>query len=190
MSEPAAVAPDPVVAPPAPASLAPVPADTMLAAVTLRGGDLPWHSVSRSLRSVRWITLGTVAGVLTIAAVVVAVLLTPWVWIVVAALVLGTLWCAWLIDRQVSAITWIELSEELVIRKGRWFRTLVSVPYGRMQFVDVQSGPLMRSFDLATVELHTGSPETSGSLPGLTTTEAEGLRERLATRGESLRAGL
>lgn len=175
-------APEPVTSPP--------PLDSRLAAVTLRGGDLPWRSVSSSLRSVRWITLAVIAGLVVVALAVAAILVTPWLWIAVAAVVLGALWCAWLIARQVSAITWIELSEELVIRKGRWFRTLVAVPYGRMQFVDVQSGPLLRAFGLATVELHTGSPESSGSLPGLTTTDAEELRERLANRGESLRAGL
>jgi membrane protein YdbS with pleckstrin-like domain len=100
------------------------------------------------------------------------------------------LWSAWVIARQVSAISWIELDEELVIRKGRIFRSLVSVPYGRLQYVDVQSGPLMRAFGLAQIELHTSSPQSGGDLSGLTIAEAEELRTRLAARGESQRAGL
>ena len=48
------------------------------------------------------------------------------------------------------AITWIELPDEIVIRKGRVFRSLVSIPYGRLQYIDVQSGPLMRSRGIAS----------------------------------------
>jgi membrane protein YdbS with pleckstrin-like domain len=43
---------------------------------------------------------------------------------------------------------------------------------------------------MATVELHTASPQSGGQIPGLPTAEAEALRERLAARGESQRAGL
>ena len=96
----------------------------------------------------------------------------------------------WLIRRQVPAISWAELEEELVIRKGRIVRTLVSVPYGRLQYVDVQSGPLSRRLGMADVELHTASPESGGSIPGLPIEEAEALRTRLAARGEAQRAGL
>jgi membrane protein YdbS with pleckstrin-like domain len=96
----------------------------------------------------------------------------------------------WMVRRQVSAITWAELDEELVIRRGRLLRSLVSVPYGRLQYVDVQSGPLSRRLGMARVELHTASPESGGSIPGLPIAEAEALRTRLAARGEAQRAGL
>jgi membrane protein YdbS with pleckstrin-like domain len=48
----------------------------------------------------------------------------------------------------------------------------------------------MRHFGLATIEIHTASPSSSGEVPGLPTDVAESLRERLSERGESLRAGL
>ncbi|MGL5928831.1 MAG: PH domain-containing protein, partial [Dermatophilaceae bacterium] len=99
-------------------------------------------------------------------------------------------WGCWLVRRQVSAISWVELDEEIVIRRGRLFRTLVSVPYGRLQYVDIQSGPLARAFGIAQCEIHTASPESGGSIPGLPVAEAEALRARLAARGEAQRAGL
>ena len=125
-----------------------------------------------------------------IATVVVGVLFTRWALLGTLALVLCGLWAAWVIGRQVSAITWVELDEEIVIRKGRLFRSLVSVPYGRLQYVDIQSGPLMRAHGIASCEIHTASPESGGSLPGLPVAEAEALRERLSARGEAQRAGL
>lgn len=158
--------------------------------VTLHGGDLPWQPVSPSLTRVRLITLAITLVPAVIATVVVGVLFTRWALLGTLALLLGGVWAAWLIGRQVSAISWVELDEEIVIRKGRLFRSLVSVPYGRLQYVDIQSGPLMRAHGIASCEIHTASPESGGSLPGLPVAEAEALRERLSARGEAQRAGL
>ena len=158
--------------------------------VTLRGGDLPWRTVSPKLARVRLITTAVVVVPLVLVTLVVGLLVTRWVLLGTLALVLGGLWAAWLIGRQVSAISWVELDEEIVIRKGRMFRSLVSVPYGRLQYVDIQSGPLARAHGIASCEIHTASPESGGSLPGLPVAEAEALRSRLAARGEAQRAGL
>jgi len=159
-------------------------------AVTLRGAELPWRPVSPALRTVRLITLVVWLVPFLVAFAVAAVLVSAWFWIgaVVAAVALA--WGAWLLVRQVSAISWVELPEEIVIRKGRLFRSLVSIPYGRLQYIDVQSGPLMRSRGIASCEFHTAAPESGGTLPGLPTEEAEALRGRLAARGEAQRAGL
>ena len=159
-------------------------------AVTLRGGNLPWRPVSPMLARVRLITLAIVVVPLFIASLAVGLLVTRWVLIGTLAVVLLGAWVAWLIGRQVSAISWVELDEEIVIRKGRMFRSLVSVPYGRLQYVDIQSGPLARAHGIASCEIHTASPESGGSLPGLPVAEAEALRSRLAARGEAQRAGL
>lgn len=42
-----------------------------------------------------------------------------------------------------------ELDEDLYITRGLWFRRLTAVPYGRMQVVEVESGPIERAFGLA-----------------------------------------
>ena len=151
---------------------------------------MPWRHVSPRLATARLLVLAVFLVPVLLVLVALAGLVWTGFWIgaavVAALLALG----AFLISRQVPAITWAEGAEELVVRKGRMFRTLVSVPYGRLQYVDVQSGPLERRFDMATVELHTASPQSGGQIPGLPTAEAEALRERLAARGESQRAGL
>jgi hypothetical protein len=59
--------------------------------------------------------------------------------------------------RTVAAWGYTEREDDLLIRSGVLMRRLVVVPYGRMQFVDVGSGPLARSFGVATVQLHTAS---------------------------------
>jgi uncharacterized protein len=125
--------------------------------------------------------LAAVAGVfggLAAAAAVVALA------VLVAALV------AQLIDRQWRAIGYAEREDDLLVKRGLMFRQLVVVPYGRMQFVDVNAGPLDRRFGIATVQLHTASAATDASIPGLPPEEAARLRDRLAALGLTRTAGL
>ncbi|KRE43329.1 PH domain-containing protein [Knoellia sp. Soil729] len=159
-------------------------------AVSLRGGELPWQPVSPALRTVRLIALVGWLLPFLLAFGALAILVSAWFWLGVAVVAALAAWGAWLITRQVSAITWLELPDEIVIRKGRLFRSLVSIPYGRLQYIDVESGPLMRARGIASCEFHTASPESGGTLPGLPVEEAEALRGRLAARGEAQRAGL
>lgn len=160
--------------------------------VTLFGdGGAHWERASPLLFTARLLVLCVVTTGPLLAVALLAVL-TPWHWLGWLALVVlgAAAWAGWVIRRQVSAISYAETLEELVVRRGRIFRSLVSVPYGRLQFVDMQSGPLARHFGLATLEMHTASPETKGRIPGVPLAEAEALRERLTVRGESQRAGL
>lgn len=47
--------------------------------------------------------------------------------------------------------------EELWVRGGAWHRYLSMLPYGRIQLVDVQSGPVQRRCGLASVVVGTGA---------------------------------
>jgi len=175
---------DPVVEPASPAQPGP-------AVLPLRGpSGAPWRGVSRRLITARSIALAAVAAPLLLVAVVLAAVLSPWAWIAVVVLPIGWVWAQVVILLQVPAISWAELPEELAIRRGRMWRSLVTVPYGRIQYVDLESGPLLRALGMATITVNTASPESSGTVPGLPTQVAEELRVRLAARGEAKRAGL
>jgi membrane protein YdbS with pleckstrin-like domain len=160
--------------------------------VALYGDGGPqWRGVSPRLATARSVVVSVVCGVLLAASVALWVAEPSTVLMVAAgAVVVVWLWLLWLVRRQVAAISWAEQAEELVIRRGRLRRSLVSVPYGRLQLADMQSGPLSRHFGLASVQIHTASPRSGGSIPGLPVAEAEALRARLTERGESQRAGL
>jgi len=106
-----------------------------------------------------------------------------------AALLLG-LWFTWIIYRSVTAHAWAEREEDLIVKRGRLWRSVTVVPYGRMQFVEVSAGPLARAFGLATIQLHTASPGTDASLSGVRAADAETLRDRITSRGEARLAGL
>jgi len=152
---------------------------------------IAWTSVSPGLAAVRRTILIVQLTVVTIALLVAAVL-TGWIWLWVALLVplvgAGFGWAT--IGRQVAAWGYAERADDLLIKRGLMFRELVVVPYGRMQFVDVQAGPLERAFDVAQVQLHTASAGTDARIPGLNAVEAARLRDRLASRGQAKLAGL
>ena len=97
-----------------------------------------------------------------------------------------------LIRSSPSWTSWgyVEREEDLYITHGVWFRKLLAVPYGRMQLVEVESGPLERAFGLAAISLRTASPETGARIPGLEPAEAARLRDRLTELGESRASGL
>ena len=162
--------------------------DTLFASPT---GE--WTRVSPSLATIHRITMTIPASVLALAALVVTAVLPDLRWIpaIVAALFLAEavrsfVWAG----RSQRAWGYAENDEDLLVTSGVMFRRLVAVPYGRMQFVDVQAGPLQRAFGVATVTLHTASAETTSDIPGLPADEATRLRNRLTELGESRGAGV
>lgn len=151
-----------------------------------------WQPVSRKLVTVRFIVLAVVLVIAApVAAVVGGLLLGTWAAVLAVGLaVLVAVWSLWLIPRIWRAWRYAERQEDLLVTRGVMFRKLTVVPYGRMQFVDVNSGPLDRKFGLATVQLHTASPATDARIPGLPADEAARLRDRLSALGEAKAAGL
>jgi len=149
-----------------------------------------WRPVSRRLATARLLLWWLVAASATVALAVVASSVGSAMWgAAVGALVVG-LWVSWIIVRQVSAHAWAERDDDLMVRRGRIFRRVTVVPYGRMQFVDVVAGPLARVFGIARVQLHTASPGSDAHISGVPSEEAAKLRDRLTTRGEARLAGL
>ncbi|GAB2471729.1 PH domain-containing protein [Xylanimonas ulmi] len=149
-----------------------------------------FHPVSTRLITSRFITSGVTAGVPVLVGLVLGVVLSPWFLILAGVPAALFAWRAALIPRQVRAIGYAERDDDLLVRKGILFRSLVVVPYGRMQYVDVSAGPLDRKLGIAQVQLHTAAAATDATIPGLAPHEAERLRDRLSARGEARLAGL
>jgi membrane protein YdbS with pleckstrin-like domain len=155
-----------------------------------------WRRVSPKLATVRRIALIPVPAIVALLAgagavaasdaagvrsgltgcAVLALVVTAWIW----------RWSG----RNARSWGYLEADDDLVVTGGVLFRRLVAVPYGRMQFVDVQAGPLDQRFGIASVTLHTASTETAATIPGLPAAEAARLRDRLTEMGESRGAGL
>jgi len=153
--------------------------------------DVQWWSPSPRLAAARRLTVCAPLALLAVVAGVLAPALSVgWLWAGAAALAAAAVWAWGVIGRQVRSWGYAERQDDLLVRHGVLWRTIVVVPYGRMQFVDVYAGVVDRMFGLAKVQLHTASAHSDAFIPGLRPEEAGRLRDRLASRGEARLAGL
>ncbi len=152
--------------------------------------SLDWSGVSPRLKTARRAVLAVVAVILLVAIAVAAWLVGSLAWLAAVVLLVLAGWGWWLIGRNWSSWGWAERDEDLLVRHGYLFRSLVVVPYGRMQVVDVQAGPVARALGYASVALVTASAHTDAHIHGVPQAEASRLRDRLSARGEAQAAGL
>ncbi|MFF3496055.1 PH domain-containing protein [Streptomyces sp. NPDC002795] len=112
-------------------------------------------------------------------------------WTAFAVLPLALLAWGWvMLGRNWRSWRYAERADDLLISRGVLWHQETIVPYGRMQLVEVTSGPLERKFGLASLQLHTAAAATDATIPGLVPAEAERLRDRLTELGEARSAGL
>ncbi|MFG2514830.1 PH domain-containing protein [Streptomyces sp. NPDC048584] len=171
------------------------PHDTGSAATGRRAvadGDEPvWIALPPGLLRMRRLLLVVWLGLLTLATALVPGLLAGPVWAAFALLPLALLLWGWvLLERNWRSWRYAERADDLLISRGVLWREQTVVPYGRMQLVEVTSGPVERHFGLASVQLHTAAAATDATIPGLDPAEAERLRDRLTELGEARSAGL
>ena len=99
-------------------------------------------------------------------------------------------WQMFLIPFQVRNLGWLETDNELILTEGKMFQTVTVIPYGRIQFVDVESGPIARAMGLKELKVHTASNTSKSEIAGLLADEADALRDRLAVKAREQMSGL
>jgi membrane protein YdbS with pleckstrin-like domain len=163
--------------------------------VVPRGGLDPvpgeWRRVSPRYL---WVDLvgSIISGLVATAAATIPFWVTQLTWLLVipAVVLLIALVNAAITPRRVRAIGYRLRDDDLLVRRGILFQRFAAVPYGRMQLVDVNRGPLARALGLAEVKLVTAAAASNVTVPGLPMADAEALRDRLVELAESRRAGL
>lgn len=155
---------------------------------------LEWNPVSPRLALATRLVFAVPALVVLAGLVVLAVFIRgstgPAVWVAPGVVLLACGWIWWALGRNAASHGWAERELDLLVRRGFFFRSLTVVPYGRLQVVEVEAGPVSRSFGFATVTLVTASAHTDARIPGVPVEAARLLRDRLTARGETAAAGL
>jgi membrane protein YdbS with pleckstrin-like domain len=153
--------------------------------------DLSWSRVSPRLARMRRTVL-VVVGVPVVAALALAgAAASATLAVAVAAVGAALIVLGWIsIGRNLRSWGYVERADDLLVTHGALFKKLTVVPYGRMQLVDVEAGPIERSFGLVSVKLHTAAATTDAKVCGLTPDTASGLRDRLTQLGEAHASGL
>ena len=133
-----------------------------------------------------------IGGLIAVAATSLPALLSgvTWLWVLPASLAIIFVITLVLTPRRVRSIGYQLRQDDLLFRRGLMFQRFVSVPYGRMQLVDINRGPLDRLCGLSELKFVTAAASTGVTIPGLPEAEAEELRDRLVELAESRRAGL
>ncbi|MBO8202624.1 PH domain-containing protein [Streptomyces smyrnaeus] len=150
-----------------------------------------WRGVERALLPLRrLVLLGWLLPLAVALGVLLALTAGP-VWALFALLPLVPAGWGWgALARNWRSWRYAERADDLLISHGVLWRETTVVPYGRMQLVEVTSGPLERRYGLASLQLHTAAATTDATIPGLGPAEAERLRDRLTELGEARSAGL
>ncbi len=153
--------------------------------------DTAWRRVSP-----KYVYVDVVAtGIFTLAFVVVACLPAffsgvVWLWALPALVLVIMITVTAFVPRRVRAIGYQLRADDLLFRRGLLFQRFVSVPYGRMQLVDINRGPLARALGLSDLHFVTAAASSGVAIPGLTVEDAEKLRDHLVEVAETRRAGL
>ena len=113
-----------------------------------------------------------------------------WLWVLPAVFGVIAILILAFTPRRVRAMGYRMRDDDLLFRRGIMFSRVVAVPYGRMQLVDINRGPVARAFGLAELKLVTAAAATGVTIPGLAEADAESLRDHLVELAESRRAGL
>ncbi|UXY29020.1 PH domain-containing protein [Streptomyces sp. HUAS TT20] len=155
------------------------------------GAEPVWTGLPPGLLRMRRLLLAVWLGTTALVVALLLGLLAGPGWAAFALLPLALLAWGWvLLGRNWRSWRYAERADDLLISRGVLWREETVVPYGRMQLVEVSSGPVERHFKLASVQLRTAAAATDARIPGLDPAEAERLRDRLTELGEARSAGL
>jgi len=114
----------------------------------------------------------------------------PWAWALLIAVAVVTAIMLVIAPRRARSIGYRMRDDDLLFRRGIMFQRFVAVPYGRMQLIDIDRGPVGRMLHLADLKFVTAAASTGVTVPGLPEDEAAELRDRLVALAETRRAGL
>ncbi|MCS5732347.1 PH domain-containing protein [Herbiconiux daphne] len=164
------------------------PADGSGSKRLLVGGE--WQGVSPKYVGVEVVS-SIISGLVLCAVAVVFVVMGAWFgWILLGVAVVIAAVMLVLAPRRVRSIGYQLRADDLVFRRGIMFHRVVSVPYGRMQLIDINRGPVARALGLAELKFVTAAASTGVSIPGLVDSDANDLRDQLVGLAETRRVGL
>lgn len=89
---------------------------------------------------------------------------------------------AFFVDARFRRWSWWMTAESLELRHGVIRRTESSVPFRRIQQIDIVQGPIERWLGIATLKIRTASAFSDGTIPGIPLEGAEAVRATLLRR--------
>lgn len=147
------------------------------------GGTVPLERRVLTLWRIRLVPVALVAGVGTavlVGAAADAVPAAVLAGVVALAVAAGSV--AWWTHLVWRSWAFRVGDEALELRHGVFVRRISTIPLHRVQHVDLESGPLERRLDLASLVLRTAAATSDAHVPGLDRADADVLRLQILDR--------
>lgn len=146
----------------------------------------PRHRVSPRARTM-WQVRTLVEGVVTLGALVFAVLVWDfWWWTVPVLAVVVLAWAAVVPQWRYRVHRWEATDTAVYTQSGWWARERRIAPMSRVQTVDYAEGPIARLFGLASVTVTTASAAGALSIDGLDKAVARQLVDDLTRQADAV----
>lgn len=81
-------------------------------------------------------------------------------------------------------------TDEILVRTGALSRATIALPFGRIQRVDLNEGPIDSQFNLAQLTFESAASSGAISIPGMPVAEAKQLRDSILASAETRRVQL
>ena len=128
-----------------------------------------WRRVSSKYVVVDFLTTLLWSLIFTAVATLPAWLFDWGVWWWTLPIVFGVIMVVTLVltPRRVRSIGYPLRDDDLLFKRGIMWQRIVAVPYGRMQLVDINRGPIARAVGLSELKLVTAAASSGVVIPGL-----------------------
>ena len=146
--------------------------------MAIASADGALHHPDPRARTLWSLVNGAVGAVL--GALISAVAVVGGVWPVALLVIPGGIVAGVLLGRAAwRRRTWALAPRALELRRGVVVHRATSIPYERIQQIDVERGPLERMFTLSQLVVRTAAATTDANLHGLSPGDADDLRQQL-----------
>lgn len=106
----------------------------------------------------------------------------PWIFIF-SAWFLQAVYFFWMARKRFYREGYAVREKDIIHTKGFWLRTQLTVPYNRVQHVEIEQGPLARAFGLGGISVYTaGDSGGDLSISGIEYKEAERIKQFIAQK--------
>ncbi len=135
-------------------------------------------------RSLRNLIASIFWSIPTIAAIIIPVAVGDWwLFLMVPGVLLLAGFNFYAINRGYRKRSYALREKDITYKKGWIFRTILTIPFNRIQHTEVSQGPLERKYELCTLKIYTAGGATSDlSIPGLEQDEAQQLRDYISKK--------
>lgn len=107
-----------------------------------------------------------------------------WPWILIFGVwALQAVYFFWMVRKRFHQEGYALREKDIIHTKGYWVRTELTVPYNRVQHVEIEQGPLARALGLGSISVYT-SGDNGGdlSISGIEYPEAERIKQFIAQK--------